>query len=121
MGWSLKAAIDPNGAVRFPAPFFCMVSLFTIQIALGMRGTWLVQEDLRGAMTLTSQLAEAMGRAQPSFVPIPAGFESILWLTQITLSTNLLFWLIVAVIVYRKWQADTSGGPRTKNDSVPGQ
>ena len=115
MGWSLKAALDAQGRVRFPIVFFCMVFLFAAQLLMGIGATTNVISDFTTAdsravaLLELVQLEDHADHQQQKYLarsPIPSGFTRSLQLARAALIVNLMFWPLVAVVVFRKWQAN---------------
>jgi hypothetical protein len=110
MAWSLRASLDRRGRVVAPFPFYCIVALFTVQLVLSIAGTEAVGDDLKRADALShslqNQIAQRELPADAAFVatvnPFPQGMHRAMRLMEWTLITNLVFWLVVAAVVYRK-------------------
>jgi hypothetical protein len=110
MAWSLRASLDRHGRVVAPFPFYCIVLLFTVQLAFSIAATDSVADDLRRSddmsRTLQKYVAEAesteTAKVLAEINPFPQGMHRAMLLMQGTLISNLVFWLAVAVVVYRK-------------------
>jgi hypothetical protein len=111
MGWSLKAALDSTGKVKFPAIFFCILFLFAIQLSFAIAATTMVMNDMRSAefrVTTLLTLLQA-NHAESGYTPmnpIPAGYWKALGLARWTLIVNFIFWPIVGLFVLHKWKGN---------------
>jgi hypothetical protein len=112
MGWSLKAALDTQGRVRPPAVHFCMLCLFTAQLALAIAATTTVMNDVvtsnERALQLLTMLVSHGGviPGYSAITPVPIGYVGALALARWALVFNLLFWPLVAILVHRKWRTN---------------
>lgn len=119
IGWSYRASVAANGTIQSPLPMLVVVTLFSVQIMLGMVATEIVRRDLVSATNQAQALAEHLHRMQsgatgtipPPRQAIPSGFETTLWLAQATLATNLVLWIAVTAYVFRK-QCQSGGRMR---------
>ncbi len=106
MGWSLKASLNSQGVVRTPTPFFCMIVLFTMQLIFAVWGTRYVKEDLRKAdercAVLLALAPTTSATSYKSASPIPAGYHVVLGTMQWVLVSHLIFWPVVAILVWSK-------------------
>lgn len=109
MGWSLKAALGPDGTVRFPAVFFCMLILFIIQMVLAIVATNVVLADVVAQKERLGVLLAAIPsgpiEGYSPAVPVPGAYEGALKLARWALIVNLVFWPIVGGVVAMKWRA----------------
>jgi hypothetical protein len=113
MGWSLRASLDSRGKVVAPFPFYCMVFLFSLQLVFSIVATRAVAGDLQDAddrgRTLQMQIWQAQSVSKQASIPTalqlpnpyPQGIHRAMTLMEWTLTTNLVFWLFVAVLVAR--------------------
>jgi len=112
MGWSLKASLDAQGRVRFPAVFFCMLCLFAAQLGLAIAATTTVMNDVvtssQRALQLLIMLASRGGviAGYAPLSPVPKGYIGALDLARWALVFNLIFWPLVAALVFRKWRTN---------------
>lgn len=110
MGWSLKAALGKEGAVKFPAMFFCMLFLFVVQLILAIFGTSSALADIelmraRAAHLLTLIPTGTVQGYTPG-MPVPDAYSHSLELARMALIVNVFFWPIVGAIVYQKWRSN---------------
>lgn len=115
MAWSLRASLNEQGKVVAPFPYYCMVALFSVQLIFGIVGTGYIADDLIRAdsagfellqkqVALNRELTTKRNAPQNSSAlnPFPKGIHGAMTLMQLTLATNLAFWLLVTVQVARK-------------------
>jgi len=114
MGWSLRASLDRRGRVVAPFPFFCIVALFSVQLVLAVLATKAVAKDLKHADAQSQRLQRMLvlahgteqSRSADDLVansnPFPSGMHRAMSLMRITLETNLVFWLVIAIVVARR-------------------
>jgi len=100
MGWTLRAALNEAGVVVKPAPFYCAVFLFSVQLAFSIVATSAVEADLVHADQRGLDLERLLPVPQaPTFTPaspFPQGIHRAIDLMYWTLWSNLLFWLAMA-------------------------
>jgi hypothetical protein len=107
MAWSLKASLSPKGEVVRPAPFFCIVTLFTIQLILAIVATSYIIDDFDRASARVGTLLALYNDSNPDVLrevasPMPKGIRTAYSLMRLTLYTNLFFWLAIAFVVFNR-------------------
>jgi hypothetical protein len=118
MAWSLKASLNGRGVVVTPFPFFCMVTLFSVQLIFAVIATDSIAADFVRADNRSAELVKALnacadctGRASAQMLsPFPKSLHVAIRLMEWTLVSNFLFWIAVAIYVYRKRGKRLMGG-----------
>lgn len=115
LGWSLKEVFDRRGQIRYPLPFYCMLLLFTIQLAVSIIGTSFVRRDLRlaqeHATAIQAHLLPSVygGLATPltpeTLDPSPRGVQATILFMQLTLVSHLIFWVVLGLFIRKRQRA----------------